>query len=199
VLLNDDPYGKQEVNVLNRLIHFLKSVNPQRYVNIVIDSIGLLADSIALLTFFQIVHTPQTGSNFYVNSREFLTWVLIAWLYSFGLVNAYIRRRWRRKYGSGKTDHSILNVLSLMTPLTQSEKEKAHNFKRDFSFVYLVMFLFTFVFSRAVTATEHATGVTPSPWGDFFLTVILTFPISFVMMAITIGAEFIAVPNSIGS
>lgn len=169
----------------------LAKVQLQKYVNLMLVLIGFSADLIALSTFVGLLHTPVTGSNFYVNSREFLAWVLIAVVYSVGIINAWIRRRWRRLYGTSRADHSILNGLWWFEDLAsygmekETAKIKGKNFKRDFSILYMFMFLFTFLFGRAITATENAIGITPSPWGDLFVTAIITIFVTFGMMVIT--------------
>jgi hypothetical protein len=155
--------------------------------------IGLTADLIALGTYFGAIHTSPTGSNFYVNGREFLAWVLVAILYSIGLINAYVRRRWRRKYGDRIGDHSVLNLVYLFTVEPFRDKEsiiRSRNFKRDFSFIYVVMFPITFLFSRAISATNNATGLTSSPWGDVGLSAIINVFVALVMMIITSMFDF---------
>jgi len=161
-------------------------------VNLGLVLIGLSADLISLGLFFGILHTPETNSNFYINSREFLAWVLIAVVYSVGFVNAWIRRRWRRLYGTKRADHSVFNLFywfRLNSVYFEKDKQvyetMGKNFKRDFSILYVFMFLFTFLFSRAVTATKNATGITPSPWWDLILSAIITIFVTLGMMIIT--------------
>jgi Na+/H+ antiporter NhaD/arsenite permease-like protein len=91
---------------------FFQAIHPQKYVNFLIVGIGLAADIISLALFFGAISTPASGSNFYVNSREFLAWVLIAIVYSIGLLNALFRRRWHKLYGNDQADHSILNIFA---------------------------------------------------------------------------------------
>lgn len=184
------------IHYQNRFFRYLITLHPQKYVNLILVLIGLSADLIALGTFFGAIHTPETGSNFYVNSREFLVWVLIAIVYSIGFINGMIRRRWRKLYGDTRADHSVLNLFAKMSSpfLFKEEKEKVdiqfRNFQRDFSFLYLAMFIVTLLFSRAVTATESSTGITPSPWGDFIIVVLLTIPLTVMMMVITSMFDF---------
>ncbi len=182
-------------NVFHRLVIKLSKISPQQYVNTLLVLIGLAADLISLGLFVGVLHTPTSGSNFYVNSREFLAWTLIAIIYSFGFVNAVVRRRWRKLYGDDRADHSILNFFAWMDSTTfnsQREKRqlKIRNFQRDFSFLYVVMFLVTFLFSRAITATENATGLTSSPWGDIALSALIAVPVTLGMMIITSMFDF---------
>lgn len=158
--------------------------------NVVIVAVGLSADLIALGLFFGAVNTPATGSNFYINSREFLAWVLIAIVYSIGLLNAHLRRRWRGLYGSSRADHSVFNMFAGLVGYDRDRDIKLRNFQRDFSFLYVVMFPITFLFGRAVSATEHATGMTPSPWGDVILSAFLAIPVTVGMMIITSMFDF---------
>lgn len=121
---------------------------------------------------------------------------MIAWVYSFGLFNAYIRRRWQRLFGNPKGDHSILNALWWLETVGYNKEKQAinltkqRNFQRDFSFVYVVMFIFTHLFSRAVSATNNAAGVTPSPWVDLVRAAFITLPVTFGMMVITSMFDF---------
>ena len=62
---------------------------------------------------------------------------------------------------------------------------RSRMFKRDFSFLYVVMFPVTFLFSRAVTASDNATGMTGSPWGDLLLTAFLAIFVAIGMMVVT--------------
>jgi hypothetical protein len=183
------------MSLLDKLIAKLQKVPPQKYVNVIIVGIGLTADLISLGLFFGAINTPVTGSNFYVNSREFLAWVLFAIIYSVGLLNAYLRRRWRKLYGDIRADHSIFNLFAKIDTTTYGpDKEQAHikfrNFQRDFSSLYVVMFPVTFLYSRAITATQHATGVTSSPWGDISLSAFFAFPITVTMMVISSMFDF---------
>ena len=184
------------VGYLNRIFHYLKVLHPQKYVNIVLTLIGLSADLIALGTYFGAIHTPETGSNFYVNGREFLAWVVVAIVYSTGLINAAIRRRWRRLYGDSRGDHSIFNFFSLFNLSDYSEKDRLiariqfRNFQRDFSFLYVVMFAVALLINRAVNATEAGTNITPSPWGNLVATLFLNIPLTIGMMVITSMFDF---------
>ena len=168
----------------------------QQYINAIIVSVGLLADLISLGLFFGAIHTPETGSNFYVNSREYLAWVLLALVYSFGLANAFIRRRWRRLYGEKIADHSVLNFLYIFAQsdglgrVDEASVTKARNFKRDFSLVYIITLPVTFLYTRAINATVNATNVTPSPWGDVLQAIFIAIPSTIGMMIITSMFDF---------
>ncbi len=182
---------------MSRLIQFLKRTPAQNYINAIIVSIGLLADIISLGLFFGAIHTPETGSNFYVNSQEFLAWVLIALIYSIGLINAFIRRRWRKLFGIKTADHSVKNMLwisDLLLTLAGAKDEhsevRARNFKRDFSIMYVIMFPITFLYARAISATVSATTITSSPWGDVVSAAFITIPTAIGMMVITSMFDF---------
>ena len=129
-----------------------------------------------------------------MNSREFLARVLIAIVYSIGLLNAYLRRRWHKLYGNIAADHSVLNLFAKFNIVFPSDKKKANlqfrNFQRDFSFLYVVMFPIVFLYSRAVTASVNATGITSSPWGDVVFVFFITFPVTILMMIITSMFDF---------
>ena len=164
----------------------------QTYVNVILVSIGLTADIISLAAFFGAINTPTTGSNFYVNSREFLAWVLLALVYSFGMINAYIRRRWRKKYSDRFGNHSVLNFFNMFGILDDPSKHLPgwRNFQRDFSFTYLIAFPVTFLYMRAVNASENATGVTPSPWGDVSSAFFVAIFVSIGLMILTSMFDF---------
>lgn len=175
--------------MFNKIIAFLKNKPLQTYVNGLIVGIGLLADIISLALFFSALHTPVEGSNFYTNSSEYLAWILVAIVYSIGFLNAYWRRRWRKLYGDSKVDHSIfLNLGAFFEAPLSYDKEKVQRsqiFKRDFSFLYVVMFPVTFLLSRAITASKNATGITGSPWGDLLLTAFISIFVAMGMMVVT--------------
>ena len=180
--------------MFNRIIAFFKDKPLQTYVNGLLVSIGLLADIISLFLFFSAINTPVEGSNFYINSNEYLSWILVALVYSIGLLNAYWRRRWRKLYGDSKADHSIIRNLSAFFDLEvilggkeddEKQKIRKQNFKRDFSLLYAVMFPITFLFNRAITASENATGITESPWGDLLYTAFISVFVAIGMMMVT--------------
>ena len=186
------------VMIFQRAISYLKSIHIQKYINGVIVGIGLLANLISLGQFFNLIYTPPSASNFYVNSRESLAWILISVVYSVGLLNSWVRRRWRKKYSTGLGNNSILNIFawsfisksSFESENSKIARENWNNFKRDFSTIYVFMFLFVFLFSRVISATDNATGVTGSPWEDLVLALINTIWVTLVMMIITSMFEF---------
>lgn len=179
--------------MLDRIANYLRNTPPQKYLAGMVSGIGLLASLIQLYTFFGAIYTPETGSNFYINSREFLSWTLIAWIYLFGLGNASLRRRWRKLYGDLRADNSISNFFSWISSLIEHDEEskiRGKNFKRDFSVVYAPNFVFIFLYSRAVTASQNAVGVTSSSWGDMWAALGLTFLITIPLMVITSMFDF---------
>lgn len=186
------------MNTLNRFVAYLKSIHPQKYINAIIVIIGLVADVISLALFFEAIQTSPTQSNFYINSREFLAWALVAIIYSLGLVNAWIRRRWKEKFGNEMGSNSVFNFFAVISLGTSSpifsdyEKHKINwnNFKRDFSFLFVVLFPIVFLFSRALTATEDATGITGSPWGDLLVSFLNTIWVTLLMMVVTSMFDF---------
>lgn len=180
--------------MIDRLVTYLRNTSPQKYLSAAVSGIGLAASLIQLYTFFGAVSTPETGSNFYVNSREFLAWTLIAWVYLFGLGNAILRRRWRRMYGDIRADNSVANFfywIGSFFDLDEEHKIRGVNFKRDFSIVYALNFIFIFLYSRAVTATQSSTGVTASPWGDLWAALGLTLLITVPLMMVTSAFGFV--------
>ena len=147
------------IHYQNRFFRYLITLHPQKYVNLILVLIGLSADLIALGTFFGAIHTPETGSNFYVNSREFLVWVLIAIVYSIGFINGMIRRRWRKLYGDTRADHSVLNFFAKMerTFLFNDEKEKA-------TIQFSVIFSGTFLFFTLQGLAQDKQQITPQDY-----------------------------------
>lgn len=179
--------------MLREAVSYLRNTSIQKYASALVSLIGLAASIIQLYTFFAAVSTPQTGSNFYVNSREFLAWTLIAWVYLFGLGNALLRRRWRKKYGDERANNSVANFFSWLLSLVDSSQEyvlRGNNFKRDFSIVYTLNFIFIFLYSRAVTATETGTGITASPWGDLWASLGLTLLFTIPLMIVTSAFDY---------
>lgn len=180
-------------SVIDRVANYLRSTPPQKYFAGMVSGIGLLASLIQLYTFFGAISTPQSGSNFYINSREFLSWTLIAWIYLFGLLNATLRRRWRRLYGDMRANNSVSNFFSWITSLIEggeANQLRGRNFKRDFSIVYAPNFIFIFLYSRAVSASESAIGVTSSAWGDMWAALGLTLLITIPLMIVTSMFDF---------
>ena len=189
--LNNYKQGKLGVKIFfQRIVAFFRGIPTQKYINTVIVVIGLAADVISLALFFGAINSPPNGSNFYINSREYLAWVLVASVYSIGLINAWIRRRWRIKFGNDY-GHSISNIVFFLG-LSSDPKDsmKLQNFKRDYSVLFVLLFPFVFLFSRAITATENNTGITGSPWGDLAATVLTTSIVTPVMMLVTSMFDF---------
>jgi hypothetical protein len=78
--------------------------------------------------------------------------------------------------------------LGIIEAFVNNDKDiaiRARNFKRDFSFGYISMLPITFLFNRAVSATENATSLTPSPWGDLTLTAFNNIFVALGMMIVT--------------
>ncbi|WP_420641404.1 hypothetical protein [Candidatus Leptofilum sp.] len=184
------------MSILKRFIAYLKSIHIQKYINAIIIFIGLAADIISLALFFGAIQSPPTQSNFYVNNREFLAWVLVAIIYSLGLINAWVRRRWKEKFGNEKGDNSIFNFFAILelsnshSSNYEKHKIKWKNFQRDFSFLFIILFPIVFLFSRALTATETTTSITGSPWGDLQIALFHTTWVSILMMVVTSMFDF---------
>ena len=101
--------------MVRRNIERVRAISPRSLFSMFVGGIGLAASLIQLITFVGAIQTPETASNFYVNSREFISWTLLTWVYLFCLANAYWRRRQRELFGGSRTDHSITNLFSVFT------------------------------------------------------------------------------------
>jgi hypothetical protein len=108
-----------------------------------------------------------------------------------------VRRRWRRLYGDIRANNSIKNFFYMFGSygLLDYDKEidriRGVNFRRDFSAVFVPNFIFIFLYTRAVTATENMTGITASPWGDLWATLGLTFVITIPLMIVTSMFDYV--------
>lgn len=167
-----------------------------------VGGIGLAASLIQLITFVGAIQTPETASNFYVNSREFISWTLLTWVYLFCLANAYWRRRQRELFGGSRIDHSITNLLAVFAIIFNKDvwgdkleleagRIRLQKFNSDFSIVFIFNFLFVFFFSRAISATEFAVGITNTPWEDLWVTFGRTLLVTIPLMIFTSMFDFV--------
>src|SRR5829696_4394739 len=83
--------------ITNKVRDYFRNLPFKFYVNGLLTGIGLFANLIAITTFFGAINTPRDSPNFYINSQEFLVWSLIGGTYSFGLIAAKFKRRWRQR------------------------------------------------------------------------------------------------------
>lgn len=158
------------------------------YVTVFLEGIGLLANTIAILTFFGAVNTPKESPNFYINNQEFLAWSLVAGVYTLGLLSARFKRRWRRRlveYGIEEeyydnSEYDAYHNPPLKQMLFRSELHW-HMFVRDFSFTLAITFPLTFLYLRA-WQTAQDFNVFASPWYSLGCSVFVCIPVTLGVM-----------------
>src|SRR5688500_1412725 len=122
------------------------------YVTVLLEGIGLLANTIAIATWIGAVNTPPESPNFYINNQEFLAWSLVAGVYTLGLLSVRFKRRWRRRlieYGIEEEyyDNSGYEKIFREPPMKrQLFRSELHwdMFVRDFAFTLAITFPLTF-------------------------------------------------------
>ena len=161
-----------------RIIRRVSEIPLKTVVKVILESLGLLANLIAVGTFLGAINTPVDSPNFYINSQEFFVWSLIAMIYVFGLISARIKRRWRRRMLDSGYEVDYYNVGS--QTLFISSNLHWDLFKRDFSFTLASTFILTFLYVRAMQAA--LSEGTASPWSAFGMTLLMWIPVTFGVM-----------------
>ena len=170
------------MNRVRRFFHrigdYFTSIPLKSYVTFILESLGLMANLIAIATFLGAINTPKESSNFYINSQEFFVWSLIASIYVFGLISARIKRRWRRKMlqsGYEVEEYEVMHDTIFARSNLHWEM-----FVRDFSFTLAASFILTFLYVRAMQAA--LTEGIASPWSAFGTTLLVWIPVTFGVM-----------------
>ena len=162
-----------------RIGEFFSNIPFKTYVTILLEGIGLFANIIAIVTFFGAQNTPQESPNFYINNQEFFVWSLVAAIYTFGLLSARFKRRWR-----GKLDSAGVKEKSFSSDDVRSILFRGHvhyfMFIRDFCFTLVITFPLTLIYMRAIDAAYTAGKA--SPWVSLGETLIACIPVTFGIM-----------------
>jgi len=148
------------------------------YVTIILEGIGLLANLIAIVSYFGAKNTPETSPNFYINNQEFFVWSLIAVVYTLGIIMARMKRRWRKMFTqtTGR-ERDFINMLF------RRDDDNWEMFKRDFSFTLVMSFPIIFLYARAIQAS--ASSGTASPWASLSTTILVCLPITLMAMIVS--------------
>ncbi len=151
------------------------------YVTFLLEGIGLLANIIAIISYFGASNTPETSPNFYISNQEFFAWSTVAVIYTLGIILARMKRRWRRIYGHTDDNGSIFYQLFI------SNHDVEHDdwlmYKRNFSFTLVIGFPIIFLYVRAIQTS--ITSGTASPWSSLLTTTLICIPITFASMIVS--------------
>jgi len=145
---------------------------------------GLLANTIAILTFFGAINTPKESPNFNINNQEFLVWSLVAAVYTLGLLSARFKRRWRRRMAkAGITEEHSEGVNPYSPIIYQLFRSDFHweMFKRDFAFTLAITFPLTLLYMRAWQSAQDF-NVFASPWYSLSCSTFVCIPVALVVM-----------------
>ena len=164
----------------SRIRATLRKVPLKSYVTFLLEGIGLLANLIAIISYFGATNTPETSPNFYANNQEFFTWSTIAVVYTLGLIFARMKRRWRKKYNMNNVAGT--NVLVLLMFARQDDEDWLL-FKRNLSFTLVISFPIIFLYVRAIQASLGGAAI--SPWSSLFTTVLVCLPVSLAGMIVS--------------
>ena len=168
----------------NRIGDYFRNIPFKTYVTVLLEGIGLLANMIAILTFFGAVNTPKDSPNFYINNQEFLVWSLVAAVYTLGLLSARFKRRWRRRLTeAGITEEHYDSDTELSGIIYQLFRSDLHweMFKRDFAFTLAITFPLTLLYMRAWQSAQDF-AVFASPWYSLGCTTFVCIPVTLAVM-----------------
>lgn len=154
------------------------------YVTFLLESIGLLANIIAITSYFGASNTPVESPYFYTNNQEFFAWSTIAVVYTLGIILARMKRRWRRIFpGKREGGRFFFDMLFF-------HKHDDYDwlmFKRNFAFTLVISLPITFLYVRAIQTSMSLSGFV-SPWSSLFTTVLISVPIT--LAGIIVSAIF---------
>jgi hypothetical protein len=153
----------------------IKNLPFKTYVTIFLEGMGLIANTIAIITFFGANNTPKDSPNFYINNQEFFVWSLIAAVYTLGLISARFKRRWRRLMEEQGIEEDYKSNWLLFRGYRHWNM-----FVREFCFTLAVTFPLTLLYVRAIDAAYTA-GLS-SPWKSLGETVLASIPVTFGIM-----------------
>ena len=152
------------------------------YVMVMLELIGLFANTIAILTFFGAINTPKESPNFYINNQEFLVWSLVAGVYTLGLLSARFKRRWRRRIAeAGIEEEYYTNPGSGIIKTFFRGELHWEMFKRDFAFTLAVTFPLTLLYMRAWQSAQDF-NLFASPWYSLSCSAFVCIPVTLTVM-----------------
>jgi len=159
----------------------IRKISLKSYVIFLLEGIGLVANLIAIISYFGASNTPETSPNFYINNQEFFAWSTVAVIYTLGIILARMKRRWRRIYGHVEDNGSIFYQLFI------SNHDVDHSdwlmYKRNFSFTLVIGFPIIFLYVRAIQTS--LTSGNASPWSSLLTTTLICVPITFAAMIVS--------------
>ncbi len=150
------------------------------YVTFLLEGIGLLANIIALISYFGANNTPETSPNFYINNQEFFAWSTVAVIYTLGIILARMKRRWRRIYGHTNDNGNLVYQFFVRNHVEHADWLM---YKRNFSFTLIIGFPIIFLYVRAIQ-TSLSSG-TSSPWSSLSTAILVCTPITWAGMIVS--------------
>jgi hypothetical protein len=180
--LESDKYNDEKKirEFFRRVKEYISKVSLKTYVTILLEGIGLLANIIAILSYFGAINTPETSPNFYINNQEFFAWSTIAVTYTLGIILARMKRRWRRMFPMNQDSG---NNFFEMLLFDRKDDYDWMMFKRNFSFTLVISFPIIFLYVRAIQAS--ASSGTTSPWVSLFTTILICVPCTLLGMIVS--------------
>ena len=166
---------KKIQNFFKKIKESIKNLPFKTYVTVFLEGMGLIANTIAIITFFWANNTPKDSPNFYVNNQEFFVWSLIAAVYTLGLISARFKRRWRRLMEEQGIEEDYKSNWLLFRGYRHWDM-----FVREFCFTLAVVFPLTLLYVRAIDAAYTAGQA--SPWKSLGETVLAAIPVTFGIM-----------------
>ncbi|MBI5954444.1 MAG: hypothetical protein HY865_22535 [Chloroflexi bacterium] len=163
-------------NIFKRIADYFSNLSFKTYVTIFLEGLGLVANIIAIVTFFGANNTPRESPNFSINSQEFFLWSFIAVIYTLGMISAKVKRRWKRLlFERGYVENYYDSGASIFrSPLHRAM------FNREFSFTIVIVFPLTILYVRAMIVA--ANNVAVSPWASLNITLFVCVPVTFCVM-----------------
>lgn len=172
---------------MNKLREFFSKIREKinqiplkTYVVFLLEAIGLLANLIAIISYFGASNTPESSPNFYINNQEFFTWSTIAVIYTLGIILARMKRRWRKKYGMRNISSD--NIVVLLA-FARKDDEDWLFFKRNFSFTLVIGFPIIFLYVRAIQTSLAGEAI--SPWSSLATTLWICLPVTLAGMIVS--------------
>ena len=138
-------------------------------------AIGLFVDLIALASYVSFVATKAESVDLGLENHDFLVWMLLAILYSLGLLNSYIYMRWSEyseQMGRSASDYFPYPRLAL---------------------ALITSFPFTYAYMRVLDAVWPFTSDAPEPlaWSTLIGAGVMSLIVVPVVVIIAFGFEVI--------
>ena len=142
--------------------------------SLVATVIGLIVDLIALASYIDFVATEPESVELGLRNHDFLVWILLAILYSLGLLNSYIYMRWR---GHVRATSLLVDEITF----------------HRLALALVTSFPFTYAYMRVIDAVWSSITNTSEPlaWSTLFGAGIMSFLVVPIVVVIAIGFEVI--------